>query len=348
MNELILKSVIEITGHRDIDSLECSLVMSLAELVPCRAISIYKLLDDTDSSSIEESVRLDIHAGLNGDKEYIWSERPRFISCDEYVEKCLRSGKTVKVESDTKSASLIVPVVSGENVVGAIGVSGPYEVSVFDKLIENIVKIYENYLFILNESERDKLTNLFNRRTFDKKLERLLTMQVKNQKQNVLSGVANEKRKILPGSSAWLVILDIDRFKRVNDEFGHVCGDEVILILSQKMRECFRSSDLLFRFGGEEFVVILEPIPAEMACLTLERFRKKVEEYEFPLVKTVTVSIGYAKISAADYPQTVLENADKALYYSKDHGRNCTHSYEFLLEMGRLEPVNKIGSVDLF
>ena len=162
MNELILKSVIEITGHRDIDSLECSLVMSLAELVPCRAISIYKLLDDTDSSSIEESVRLDIHAGLNGDKEYIWSERPRFISCDEYVEKCLRSGKTVKVESDTKSASLIVPVVSGENVVGAIGVSGPYEVSVFDKLIENIVKIYENYLFILNESERDRKSTRLN------------------------------------------------------------------------------------------------------------------------------------------------------------------------------------------
>ncbi len=348
MNELILQSVIEITGHRDIDSLECSLVMTLAGLAPCRAISIYKLLDDADSSSIEESVRLDIHIGHNSVKEYIWSEIPRFISRDEYVEKCLMSGKTVKVESDAKSVSLIIPVVSGKNVVGAIGMSGPNEVSLSEQLIKNIVKIYENYLYILNESERDKLTNLFNRRTFDKKLERLLTMQVKNQKQKIHSSAANEKRKNLPGSTAWLVILDIDHFKRVNDEFGHVCGDEVILMLSQKMRECFRSSDLLFRFGGEEFVVILEPIPPEMASLALERFRKKVEEHEFPLVKTITVSIGYARISASDYPQTVLENADKALYYSKDHGRNCMHSYEFLLEMGHLETVNKIGSVDLF
>ncbi len=347
MNDVILKSVVEITRHRDVDSLECSLVMTLLGLVRCKSVSIYKYMNDNDSDAIEESLRLDVDVDHKGEAEYIWSEWARLITSEGAIKQCLKSGELVQVELDKTSVSLFVPVILSEKTVCAVGLSGLVDAGKHRELICGLVKIYENYLLVLNESERDKLTNLFNRRTFDKKLQRLLAMQVKNRIHD-RDCSAGEKRRVAPNSSSWLVILDIDHFKRVNDQFGHICGDEVILMLSQKMRQCFRSTDLLFRFGGEEFVVILEPISFEMANLILERFRKTVEEHIFPLVKTITISIGYSKISESDYPPEVLENADKALYFAKENGRNCVHSYESLVEMGQLEAAKTSGTVDLF
>ncbi len=67
----------------------------------------------------------------------------------------------------------------------------------------------------------------------------------------------------------------------MNDEFGHLYGDEVILTLGQKIKQCFRRTDLLFRFGGEEFVVVLEPIIAENVGIALERFRQQIENHRF-------------------------------------------------------------------
>lgn len=348
LNSKALDSVIEITKQRDVDSLDSSFITVLADLVPSQTISIYKLVNDKDQSSIEETLRLDILVNKKGEVNHAWSTAPRFISCDEYIEQCLKSAEVVRVESGSKSVSLIFPVVCANRTLGAVGISGSLELEIHMELLEKIISVYSNYLHVLNESERDKLTDLFNRRTFDKKLERLLGMQKKLQFQNIHSSSAHEHRKLAVGANAWLVVLDIDHFKRVNDQYGHVCGDEVILLLAQNMQQCFRNTDLLFRFGGEEFVVILEPIPSEMAQRTLERFRIGVESQDFPLVGSVTVSIGYAKITASDYPPVVLENADKALYYSKDNGRNQVSSYESLLHAGVLRESQNSGSVDLF
>lgn len=348
MNSLVLESVIEITKQRDIDSLEYSFVATLAELVSPSSISINKLLDEEDTKSIEEVVRLDIMINKKGEYEYIWSEAPSLLQSDENIEQCLNSGKHLIVEKDPQSISLLMPLGGGEKPLGLVTVCGGAGINASLDMLKAFVKIYENYLFILNESERDKLTSLFNRRTFDSKLERLLKFQENAQKKTIGSGLVDNRRKLLPDSTAWLVIIDIDHFKKVNDTYGHVCGDEVILMLSQKMRECFRNTDLLFRFGGEEFVIILEPIPEEMAKLTLQRFRKTIEKSRFPLVGSITISIGYSKISKSDYPPTVLDNADKALYYAKENGRNRVYSYEELVESRVFVESDKSGSVDLF
>jgi PleD family two-component response regulator len=85
-----------------------------------------------------------------------------------------------------------------------------------------------------------------------------------------------------------------------------------------------------------------------MAELALERFRASIESFEFPLVGNVTVSIGFAKIEERDFPATILDYADKALYFAKDHGRNRVCNYETLLEQGELHAVQEEGSVDLF
>lgn len=200
----------------------------------------------------------------------------------------------------------------------------------------------------LNESERDKLTGLFNRRTFDDKLIRLLKTQHDKQKKYFLSKNIDEKRKQTDTSSAWLVMLDIDNFKEVNDTFGHLYGDEVILLISQKMKECFRNTDLLFRFGGEEFVLVLEPVHIDEAYTILDNFRRAIANHNFPQIGKVTISIGYTMIRENDYPPSTLDLADKALYYAKKHGKNCIYNYESLVADGEIQEQKKSGEINLF
>lgn len=104
--------------------------------------------------------------------------------------------------------------------------------------------------------------------------------------------------------------MDIDHFKRINDEFGHLFGDEVILMVARTLRSNFRDDDLLFRYGGEEFVVVIGPCEEDLAIKIFDRFRLAVKKNQVGRAKTVTVSIGLAKVSLNDIPVTIVGNAD--------------------------------------
>lgn len=349
MDDRILRSVIEITRQCDTDSLEYSLVATLAEMIPVKTISICKLLKADVLESLEEVIQLSVLRKQSGENNYEWRNTARSVPVDPHITECLINAKSSIREIGGGSVQLLTPMSCKGETVGIVILESERDMSSFQPLIEGLLKIYENYLNILNESECDNLTSLFNRRTFDKKLNRLLEAQKKARKKDLASGIHQARRRLEPNSSAWLAILDIDHFKRVNDTYGHVYGDEVLLAFSQKMKAGFRSTDLLFRFGGEEFLVILEPIPHENAYNTLDRFRQTVADHDFPLVGRVTISIGFAKITENDYPPVILEYADKALYYAKEHGRNSVYSYESLVKKGKLvEEKEKVGSVDLF
>ena len=131
-------------------------------------------------------------------------------------------------------------------------------------------------------------------------------------------------------------MMDIDHFKRINDQFGHVYGDEVLILLANIMRGSFRNYDRLYRFGGEEFVVLMRKVSYEEVAHKLEFFRKKMEAYLFPQVGKVTISIGFIQINPGDSPSNVLGHADEALYFAKEHGRNQVQCYATLLEQGLL------------
>ncbi|MDO9142236.1 MAG: GGDEF domain-containing protein, partial [Methylobacter sp.] len=124
---------------------------------------------------------------------------------------------------------------------------------------------------------------------------------------------------------------DIDHFKQVNDDFGHLYGDEVLLTFSQLMGKCFRYNDFLFRFGGEEFVVILNLACRNTAMTIFNRFRESVANYHFPTVGRITVSIGLTRVDGVSMPTTQLDHADKALYYAKENGRNRVVLYEDMI-----------------
>ncbi len=163
-------------------------------------------------------------------------------------------------------------------------------------------------------STTDTLTNLFNRRLFDEMLETEFTFAVRHQE------------------NLSLVMLDIDHFKSINDEYGHVQGDRVLLEVATLLKNNYRASDVVFRIGGEEFAVLCRRTNKYDSKSLAENLRQSLEQYQFRLkgkVLTVTGSIGVVTI-----PQEAIEDSelfyrftDQAMYYSKNHGRNCVTHY---------------------
>jgi diguanylate cyclase (GGDEF)-like protein len=137
-------------------------------------------------------------------------------------------------------------------------------------------------------------------------------------------------------------------FKSINDSHGHLFGDEVLLIVSQILKRSFRGADQLFRFGGEEFLIVLDHATPAGAQVALERFRVAVESHTFPQIPRVTISIGYTQILPHDVPTICAERADDALYYAKRNGRNRLCSYEALVTSGDLKTKSSVTEIELF
>lgn len=128
------------------------------------------------------------------------------------------------------------------------------------------------------------------------------------------------------GNSLSLIAIDIDFFKRVNDSYGHASGDCVLRAVATAITETVRGSDMVFRYGGEEFMVLLSSTGKKGALLLADRIRQRVQETEIICgsnVIKVTVSLGVSCLDAAETGQTLFLKADKALYDAKANGRNC-------------------------
>lgn len=172
-------------------------------------------------------------------------------------------------------------------------------------------ELMEMNTILVELSVTDKLTGLKNRRFFQEKLEEQITLY-------------NETGKIFS-----LLILDIDRFKKVNDTYGHQVGDEVLVQLAQVLTTQARETDIAARYGGEEFVVILPNTDIEESKIIAEQLRQSVELSQWK-TGSITVSIGIATFTTEDSDATILKNADQALYASKENGRNrVTHVIDF-------------------
>ena len=154
------------------------------------------------------------------------------------------------------------------------------------------------------DRQKDQLTQLLNRRGMENALEYF---------------VANSQ----PFS---VLALDIDHFKRVNDNFGHDVGDIVIKQFASLMQKCAREQDLVCRSGGEEFLIFLPHVGLDVAFKIAERLRLSIESHEFEQVGQVTTSIGISRWPEfSEDIDTVLKQADRALYSAKEAGRNRTH-----------------------
>jgi two-component system cell cycle response regulator len=165
----------------------------------------------------------------------------------------------------------------------------------------------QNHLLLLEkEAYVDALTGIYRRSFFENKFEQI------------------EKN----AQSIYMALLDIDHFKRVNDTFGHATGDEVLRQFSSTVKASLRNNELLFRWGGEEFVLLLVNVNKTEASQICERILKSVEQHDFKIEHKVTTSIGLAKHTLHYGYEQTLKNADKALYIAKNSGRNRLEVFE--------------------
>jgi diguanylate cyclase (GGDEF)-like protein len=118
----------------------------------------------------------------------------------------------------------------------------------------------------------------------------------------------------------------------------------VLLLLSRLMRTSFRFHDHLYRFGGEEFVVLLRCGADDDAATALERLRANVERYVFPQVGRITISVGFSSLRPGDTPNDAFARADKAVYYAKQNGRNQVQHFAQLVAEGKLADVQRDNS----
>ena len=344
MESKVLDSIVEITNQRDSNALGISVLVTISDLLPDCFITLYQSSNNL-SKKLSVLHTLSAESDDDGIKKQLW-EQPVPLAYEKFVRDNTQTLIKLTIYQTDDVQHVFIPIIVDNKVIYALDVASATRLSKYVGTLVTIAKACENFYAVLAASERDALTGLLNRRTYDVKLSTLLTMQ--NQKQIINQRDAGNVRKIDDVDHTWLAMIDIDFFKRVNDQFGHIYGDEVLLVLSQMMARLFRDNDLLFRFGGEEFIVIFEPINKEKAELALNKFMNAVRKQRFPMVGNITISIGYARISMNDHPTNVLDNADKALYFAKENGRNRLCNFEELVEQGELSVEQCEGDIELF
>ncbi len=140
-----------------------------------------------------------------------------------------------------------------------------------------------------------------------------------------------------------------ESFKNLDDRFGHVIGDETLIAVANLMKDFFERDDYLYRFGGEEFIILLQDIDRPEGADLLERLRMEVAEHHFPHLDHITVSIGFVRLPHACDSILLFERADAALYHAKASGRNCIKNYQYMVDRGEIEAIDKrSGAVELF
>ncbi len=215
-----------------------------------------------------------------------------------------------------------------------------------DYLLTGVLEIFQNFSSLLVHAQTDELTGLANRKTFESAINRVYDLRTNRHNEypsNKRHGETSETIRY------WLCALDIDHFKAVNDIYGHLYGDEVLIRLAQVMKSHFRNDDLLFRFGGEEFIIVLRAPDKTSAVGALERFRGVLADTTFAGVETITVSMGVVEIDPSVFHKTLMDYADQALYHSKKNGRDQITFFEQLIEMGIAKQESyEEGTVDLF
>ncbi|MEQ1530697.1 MAG: GGDEF domain-containing protein, partial [Methylococcales bacterium] len=163
------------------------------------------------------------------------------------------------------------------------------------------------YQHALKMAYTDPLTQVNNRTSFEDSVRREMSLAARNNK------------------NLALIFLDIDHFKRINDDYGHDCGDITLTSVAKWIKENLRASDMVFRLGGEEFVMLLSDTDQSGAQLLAERIRQSIEHHALAVgmeVIKITASLGVSVLQANDGMDTFIKRADEAMYSAKRNGRN--------------------------
>ncbi len=224
--------------------------------------------------------------------------------------KAIKSRRPLVVSSNgSLTERIVIPVMSESGPLRLVVISGISESDQERTILFQSVELFSSLINLHDSHERDRMTGMMNRQTFD---------DFYNRTVNLPHG---EDQKM------YLGMCDIDHFRKINDTHGHNIGDQALLDIAQIMEDNFRFNDALFRFGGEEFIVLFKCKPQD-AAVVLERFRTSIETYGQQQKNDLTISIGFVECRKTEIPSTVIGKADIALYHAKEKGRNQVVDYD--------------------
>ncbi|MEQ8234069.1 MAG: GGDEF domain-containing protein [Gammaproteobacteria bacterium] len=294
---------LRLTAARDGQALAATYVAIVRELAGSADVTLFEVYLPLDATSGTRT----LHAGetiVRRFDEVPGQVTPRLPNDSHGVLECLlrRSALELPARGDA-AARLLLPIIGGGNPQRVLVIETPAAVPELRVALLQLTELFANQSHLMDQRERDALTGLLNR-------------QALNQRFMHMQAAAHAAQHWL-----WLAVLDLDHFKRINDGHGHLIGDEVLLHTARLMESVFRFTDGLFRFGGEEFVVLMVSDEPGAHC-ALERFRATVARHAFPRVGTVTLSTGFTRVEPGMLPPAAIDIADQALYEAKRAGRN--------------------------
>ena len=344
----LLKHMVDMTAHRDHAMLDISVISAVQELAGAAQTRVLTL------ALVRGELFVRARAMIRGGGTARMVEpanaggHGKPVSRFPALAACLSGHEASADEAGPDgSHTLWLPIWAGDTIDTCLEIVSPTPfTNATMQVIGGIVSVYRNFQNLLDYSERDSLTGLLNRKTFEDQLAKIL--QASPDQEGQIRPEEQERRHHSEIEKQWLAVVDVDHFKLVNDKFGHLYGDEVLLLIANLMKSSFRTQDRVFRFGGEEFVILLRSTTQANAHKIIDRFRGYVEKQHFPQVGTVTVSVGFVSISAHEAPVVILGRADQALYYAKSHGRNLACHYDELVEAGLLQTVEVNDTAEFF
>lgn len=349
----VLDSLAEMTQYHDSDIIEKSLLKTINDAIPSKELKLFNVINNENLTTDAIPLQLICYA-VNGHIDTLqlnFFQKQLSLPLQEAILLALETGDTQQVLSlDSDQHHILYPNIDQDGNVFSLLIQTCLDTSMdFDapRYIYGLLKVYTNYLNLIQKSQTDKLTGLRNREALDKKMTHQL-LQNSAKKQFTEQG-GKIQRKV-DAMSMWVGVLDIDYFKRINDDFGHLFGDEVLILVSRIMEKLLRTDDDVFRFGGEEFIILLKANSLIEAQGAFERIRRHIAQHEFPKIKHITVSIGVTEIKVQPGISNVVAEADTALYYAKENGRNKAIMYETLLEKGLVAANNSniADDIELF
>ncbi|MFZ6673070.1 GGDEF domain-containing protein [Undibacterium sp. Xuan67W] len=349
----IIKHLVEITGHRDHDLLNISVISALCELTNAEYARVLDIATVGLQIFVQPQITIKNGKVVALAEHAVASQGGDVIGKYPALEEGIKQHMSlIEGRSEDGKRLIWLPMWVNEKLNTCLEIANPASYSENAmQVMEGILIVYRNFQNLLDYSERDSLTGLLNRKTFDDNFSKIL--RASSQQTNGIGGedgdeIQQDRRACEPEKQNWLAVLDIDHFKRVNDQFGHLYGDEVLILIANLLRSSFRPTDRLFRFGGEEFVILLRSTSQEDAQHIFDRFRENVEQYNFPQVGRVTVSVGFARIDAFEPAVAIMGRADQALYFAKSNGRNRTCYYDTLVTSGDLHAEQSNDTAEFF
>lgn len=347
----LISHIVKISSCRDRTEINAAVVDTLVNLFHPLAVTIYRCYASKKKTILFACASYGPHGRIIRNAYLPDHQHCRLIERDPLLNQCRKELSAVLDVLEDGSHRIVFPINRMDQPIYMLDITLPESFSADKRItLMGLIEYFGNHIGLLDYGESDTLTGLASRKTFDKHLFELLGNSTADELlRGFMTPSTARRRGNSNGDTHWLAVCDIDHFKSVNDNFGHLIGDEVLIMVSQVMQQSFRFDDQLFRFGGEEFVALLQPTTELSAMATLERFRSDIERQVFSRVGHITISIGFSRLRENDTPTDVIDRADDALYYAKRHGRNQVCAYETLVENGQLtaHDVNK-GEVEFF